>query len=232
MEVLESIRSYTEITKLNPYLYEDQKEALEILYRYCHNTEPQLKFEEIDRDFFDEFLMHWLPNDQLRLEEGKVDQVLKGVGGYCAYIQATHKPPSLRKYRMLTKDKREYRRIYQLKQLFLKYLGDPIISVNPLIIDLKAYKHYRIRKGTKEKQGVYQEGIFEVTEVDYDYTVVLRKLPKGNFVRIIVPEYIASSMRKGDILHLRIKQKQYFAYWEVEDLRNCYLPSANQYLLN
>ncbi len=58
MEVLESITNYVENIKGHEYLYKDQREALEILYEYCNNTEPNMNICEIDSSFFDEFLIY------------------------------------------------------------------------------------------------------------------------------------------------------------------------------
>lgn len=232
MEVLESITRYAEKVKRTPYLYENQRQALEMLYEYCNKTDPGLNLKEVDSGFFDEFLMCWLPKNESRLKEREIYQVLKGVGGYCAYLQEIYELPSLEAYEVMKEYKKEYLRIYQLKHLFLRYLGDPIINTNPFVVDFNAYKTYKTRKCTKEKQGVYQQGLFEVMEIDYDDTVIFRKLPKGKFVRVIMPEYIASYMKKGDILHLKIKQKQFFSCWEIDDFKNCYLANASQYLIN
>lgn len=232
MEVLESITNYVENIKGHEYLYKDQREALEILYEYCNNTEPNMNICEIDSSFFDEFLIYWLPKNQSRLKVNEIYEVLKGVGGYCSYIQGVYNILSLEKYEVMKEYKKECLRIYQLKSLFLKYLGDPIININPLVIDFNGYKYYKARKGPKQKQGVYQQGLFEVVEIDYDSTVVVRKLPKGSCARIILTDSLVSYMKKGDILHLYIKQKQFFSLWELEGFKNCYLPKASQYLRN
>lgn len=232
MEVLESITSYVQNIKDDGGLDQNQKEALEILYKYCNYTEPQMNIYEIDSDFFDEFIMYWLPKNQSRLESDEVYEILKGVRGYCTYIQGIYKLPSLEQYEVMKAYKRECLRIYKLKSLFLSHLGDPIVCMDPLVVDLAAYKSYKARKQKQEKNGVYQQGLFEVMEIDYDNTVVFRKLPKGNRVRIVLTRKLITYLKAGDILHARIKQRQFFTLWEVEDLKNCYLPQAGQYLRN
>lgn len=229
MVVLETITSYIEG---NSYLDENQKEALDIFYNYCNYTEPQMNIGEIDSSFFDEFITYWLPKNESRLKTWQVNEILKGVGGYCNHIRHLYHIPSLEKYKIITSYKKECLRIYHLKGLFREYLGDPIVSLEPLIIDFEAYKQYKSRKVIKEKNGVYQQGLFKVIEIDYDNTVVFRKLPKGNCVRIILTKGLILYMKKGDILQLRIKQKKFFALWEIEDLRNYYLAEAGQYLRN
>ncbi len=232
MEVLESITSYVEKIRGKSYFDNNQKEALDILYNYCHYTEPQMNICEIDSGFFDEFLMYWLPKNKSRLKTQEVYEVLKGVGGYCSYIRRVHNIPSLEQYEVMKVYKKDCLRIYKLKSLFLEYLGDPILNTNPLVVDFEAYKQYKVRKDNKQRKGVYQQGLFEVVEVDYDNTVVFRRLPRGTCVRVVLTKMLALYIKKGDILHLRIKQKQFFALWEVEELRNCYLPEAGQYLSN
>lgn len=216
--------------KDNHYIYESQKQALDMLYKYCDHTEPQMELSEIDWHFFDEFLMYWLPKNQSRLNEREVYQVLNVVGGYCAYIQEIYNIKTLDQAQVKKEYKREYLRIYQLKRLFLKHLGDPILNVKPLIIDFDIYKQYKSRKELKQTRGIYQQGLYEVIEIDYDNTIVLRRLLKGNCVRILLVDSVIACIREGDILNLRIKQKQYFAYWEVVDLKSCYLSNAGQYL--
>lgn len=229
MEVLQTITSYIEG---NSYLDANQKEALDIFYNYCDYTEPRMNIYEIDSSFFDEFLTYWLPKNQSRLEAWEVNEVLNGVAGYCTHVRSVYNIPGLEKYKVIKAYKQECLRIYQLKGLFREYLGDPILNIKPLVIDFEAYKDYKKKKVAKEKNGVYQQGLFEVVEIDYDNTVVFRKIPKGNCVRIILTKNLILYMKKGDILQLRIKQKQFFSLWEIEDLRSCYLPEAGRYLGN
>ncbi|HHX62707.1 MAG TPA: hypothetical protein GX707_18630 [Epulopiscium sp.] len=237
MEVLESITSYVENMKGSMPLCEYhkdtlEKETLEILYAYCNDTEPLMNMNEIDSDFFDKFLIYWLPKNQSRLKASEIYEVLKGVGGYCTYIQRTYNTPNLGGYEVMKVYKKECLRIYQLKGLLLKHLNDPILNTNPLVVDFNAYRHYKTRKATNLKHGVYQQGLFEVMEIDYDNTVVFRRLPRGNCVRVMLTDSLVTYMKKGDILHLRIKQKQFFSFWEIEEIKNCYLSKASQYLKN
>lgn len=232
MEVLESITSYAKDMKVAGQLYQSQREALDILYRYCSDTEPQMNIWEIDSGFFDEFLIYWLPKNNSRLKVDDIYGVLEGVGGYCNHIQDEYNIPGLDKYELIKQYEKEYFRIYELKRLFAKYIGDPIIAVNPLVIELNEYKQYKSRKQNNQRQGIYQQGLFEVMEIDYDRTVIFRKIPKGNPVRIILADYLIAYIRKGDILHFRIKQKQFFALWEVEWVKNCYLSKASRYFNN
>lgn len=227
MEVLETIISYMEG---NSYLDTSQKEALEIFYNYCNHTEPQMDICEIDPSFFEEFLIYWLPKNESRLEAWEVNEVLKGLGGYCTYIHHLYKIPSLDKYKVMRAYKRECLRIYQLTNLFREYLGDPILNMDPLVIDFQGYKQYKSRKNAKDKNSVHQEGLFEVIEIDYDNTVIFRKIPRGNCVRVILTKDLILHMKKGDLLQFRIKQKQFFSLWEIEDLKNCYLPEASHYI--
>lgn len=232
MEVLESITSYTKDMQVAGQLYQGQKEALDILYRYCNDTEPGMNISEIDSSFFDEFLIYWLPKNNSRLNVNEICGILEGIEGYCSHIQGEYNVPGLDKYELIKQYKKEYLRIYELKHLFSRYIGDPIIGINPLVIDFNAYKQYKSHKQNNQNPGIYQQGLFEVMEIDYDRTVVLRKIPKGKPVRIVLADYLIDYLRKGDILHLRIKQRQFFALWEVEWIKNCYLPKASRYLSN
>ena len=232
VEVLQSIVGYTDYLKVNNMNVETQKNVLGLLYDYCSHGEPNMPVSEIDVSFFDEFLIYWLPKNQSRLKGEMVYEVLKGVVEYCQYIQKTYDIPNLRKYELMKRYKSECLRIYQLKELFSKSLGDPIINLRPFVVDFQTYKVYRAKKDTKEKGGVYDQGLFEVLEIDYDHTVVLQKLSKPCYVRIILEEDLMIYIRKGDILQLRIKRKHFFACWEVQELKSCYLAMAQQYIIN
>ncbi len=229
MEVLESITSYAKDMLVSGQLYQNQKEALDILYRYCNDTEPGMNISQIDSGFFDEFLTYWLPKNNSRLKVSQIYGVLEGIGGYCNHIKDEYNIPGLDKYELMKQYEKEYIRIYELKRLFSKYIGDPVISITPLVIDLNVYKQYKSHRQNKQNQGAYQQGLFEVMEIDYDRTVVFRKIPRGNPVRIVLADYLIAYIRKGDILHLRIKQKQFFSLWEVEWIKSCYLPKAGRY---
>ena len=232
MEVLQSIVGYTDYLKANNINEGAQKDVLGLLYDYCSHTEPNMPISEIDDSFFDEFLTYWLPKNQGRLKGQMVYEVLRGVGDYCVYIKNTYDIPRLRQYELMKKYKKECLRIYQLKELFSKYLGDPIVNLEPLIVDFEIYKIYKAKKHRKEKGGMYEQGLFEVLEIDYDHTVVLRKLSQQCYVRIILEDDLIIYIRKGDILHLRIKRKQFFSYWEIQELKGCYLSIAQQYIIN
>lgn len=232
MEVLQSIMGYADHLKTNNSNSDKQKETLEMLYDYCSYMEPHMSINEIDANFFDEFLIYWLPKNQGRLKREKVYEVLKDVGDYCVYIQNTYDIPKLRQYELMKIYKNECLRIYQLKESFAKYLGDPIINLHPFIVDFQVYKAYREKKDIEGKGRFYEQGLFEVVDIDYDNTVVLRKLTQGCYVRILLEDSLIIYIRKGDILHLKIRRKHFFSCWEVQELKSCYLSRAQQYLIN
>lgn len=232
MEVLKSITSYLESMSENSSFYENQKHALGMLYNYCNKTEPGLDIQELDLSFFEEFLIYWLPKNQRKLKNKEVDGILRGVGGYCSYIHDRYNIPGLKKHEVLKEYKKECLRLYGLKDSLLKYMGDPILSIDPFVVDFKVYKDYKIRKNAKERQGIYQQGLFQVMEIEYDNTILLQKTPSRACVRTILPGSLVIQMRPGDILHLRLKKKQFYSFWEVVDFKNCYLPDASQYLIN
>lgn len=232
MEVLQSIVGYASYLKAHSLNEHGQTEALGFLHEYCMYGEPTMPISAIDVSFFDEFLIYWLPKNQSRLKEEKVEQVLKGVANYCMYIQQLYHTPKLGQYEPIKDYKQECLRIYRLKRLFSKHLGDPIINLEPFIIDFATYKLYKQKKDDIKSKGVYERGLFEVIDMDYDQTVILRKLSQKSYVRIMLEDFLAPYIRKGDILHLVLKRRQLYSCWEVQKLKGCYLSKAQEYLVD
>ncbi|NLI89476.1 MAG: hypothetical protein GX366_03595 [Epulopiscium sp.] len=230
MEVLESIVSYVEYRKDNNYICQNQQEAIGMLHNYCTSIDRPTDLKEVDWTFFDKFLIYWLPKNQKDLSEKEFQQVLNVVLGYCDYIRNNHDIKILFTSEAENYYRRECIRIQRLKELFLQHFGYPILAVDPLVIDLEDYKKYKSRRNIKKQDGIYQQGLFQVDEIEYDNTLVLKNISKGNLVRVALVGYIVTSMREGDILHLRIKHKQFFTCWEIIDFKNCYLQNASEYL--
>lgn len=230
MEVLESIVSYVEYKKGNNYICPNQQEAIRILCNYCTSIDRSIELKEVDWAFFDKFLIYWLPRNQRILSEKGFQQVINEVWGYCDYIKDTHDIKILFTSEAESYYKKECIRIHNLKELFLQHFSYPILSINPLVIDLEIYKKYKTRRNIKKEDGIYQQGLFQVAEIECDNTLILRNISRGNLVRVALVGYIVTSMRVGDILHLRIKHKQFLTCWEIIDFKNCYLPNASEYL--
>ena len=49
------------------------------------------------------------------------------------------------------------------------------------------------------------------------------------YVKILDPS-IRQLLRKGDLLHMRLRRKLFFTCWDMEEIKSCYLPQAQEYL--
>jgi len=116
---------------------------------------------------------------------------------------------------------------YELK----RSIGHPIVNIDPLIIDLIGYKKLQARKKERRQGMIFEQGYFEMIDVVDQYGVILKKKwSPERYVKILVDPSIRQLLRKGDLLHMRLRRKLFFTCWDMEEIKSCYLPQAQEYL--
>ncbi|HOA81035.1 MAG TPA: hypothetical protein PKK61_08240, partial [Defluviitaleaceae bacterium] len=93
------------------------------------------------------------------------------------------------------------------------------------------YKESKLKKSIKERNGVFEQGYFEVIDISPDCSITIKKKPKGRYAKILLDDDLVLHLKKGDILQLKITRRLFFTYWEIEEIKSCYLKEATKYLL-
>ncbi|NLK20864.1 MAG: hypothetical protein GX308_01990 [Epulopiscium sp.] len=230
MTVLQTIEDY--ISYVNPSPTEKPKDikCINLLREYCREMEPGLEIEDLDRRFFDEFFLYWLPKKNKMLSEEKLYFLFPSIQKYFTYLKSKYKLEELNTFIPVDKFMDEFIRIIHLSKAFSKFVGNPVLSIDPLIIDLRCYRQNKYKKSMKEKNGVFEQGYFEVIDIFPDCSITIKKKPTGRYAKVLLDESLVPYLRKGDILHLKMTRRLFFTYWEIEDIKTCYLKEAQKYL--
>ncbi|HHW67504.1 MAG: hypothetical protein PWP07_151 [Epulopiscium sp.] len=229
MTVLQTIEDY--IAYVNTSFIQNSQDikCISLLYEYFRQKEPTLELEDLDQRTLDEFFLYWLPKKSKTLSDDKIYRLFPAIQRYLTYLKIKYKK-EVSLFKPLDQFVEDFVRIIHLSQAFSRFVGNPVISTDPLVIDLRCYKENKIKKYTKDKSGIFEQGYFEVLDIAPDCSVTIKKKPAGRYAKVLLDENLIPYLRKGDILHLRMTRKLFFAYWEIEDIKTCYLKEAQEYL--
>jgi len=229
MTVLETIEKY--ISDFSSLENAEERYCISLLYDYCKYKEPQLEIEELDEQFFDKFFLYWLPGRNKMLTGDRLYYLFPTIKKYYKYLRKNYKIKELNLIKSLDRFVEEFVRIINLSRAFSRFLGNPVISIDPLVVDLRCYKENKLRKSLKERNGVYEQGYFEVVDISPDCSITIKKKPKGRYAKLLLDDDLVFYLKKGDILQLKITRRLFFTYWEIEEIKSCYLKEAKKYLL-
>ena len=229
MTVLQTIEDF--IAYVNTSLIQKPQDikCISLLYEYFRQKEPNLELEDLDQRFLDEFFLYWLPKKNKKLSDDKIYYLFPAIQRYFTYLKTKHKK-EVSLFKPLDKFVEDFVRIIHLSRAFSRFVGNPVIITDPLVIDLRCYKENKIKKHTKDKSGVFEQGYFEVLDIAPDCSITIKKKPSGRYAKVLLDDNLIPYLRKGDILHLRMTRKLFFTYWEIEDIKTCYLKEALEYL--
>ncbi|MBE6023027.1 MAG: hypothetical protein E7231_07315 [Cellulosilyticum sp.] len=225
MHILERVENYVEEIKQKPYIYKIQKQGIEVFKNYIMANCLEMREEAFDKEELNKLILFWLPRNKKYLSEAEIYQVVYTIHDLFNYM---HKEDELSTILELYGE--EYMRIYKAKNLLQKMTKDPVISVDPIVIDLDKYRARKKKSGYSEIATTYEQALFEVQECKEGGQVILNK-PSHNKQYKLLLEYPAYKyLRKGDIIHAVIKRKLFYVYWELEEIRAYYLPQALEFL--
>lgn len=108
--------------------------------------------------------------------------------------------------------------------------GDPLLAINPKIVNLELYKDKKNSKINRDSMATWESGVFEVTEVNGEGFIEVKKQKGQKFFKVLMSPIHLSKIKKGDILEIVIKKKIFFVYWEFEDMKNYYTSLATPYM--
>lgn len=236
MHILERVEAYVQEVKQTPYVYKIQKLGIEIFKYYITSYSLDIREEDFHKELLDKLVLIWLPRNKKYLSEAEVYQIIYTIHDIFNYIQTTlvdgHKETQQEQEAstILQLYGEEYMRIYKARNLLQRITKDPIISVDPIVVDLDKYRYQKGKKSYGEIATTYEQAFFEVQECKEGGQVILNKLGQTKQYKLLLEYPVYKYLRKGDILHATIKRKLFYVYWELEEIKAYYLPQALELL--
>lgn len=236
MHILERVEAYVQEVKQTPYVYKIQKLGIEIFKYYITSYSLDIREEDFHKELLDKLVLIWLPRNKKYLSEAEVYQIIYTIHDIFNYIQTTltkgHQgmQEEQEESTILQLYGEEYMRIYKARNLLQRITKDPIISVDPIVVDLDKYRYKKEKKSYGEIATTYEQAFFEVQECKEGGQVVFNKLGQTKQYKLLLEYPAYKYLRKGDILHATIKRKLFYVYWELEEIKAYYLPQAIELL--
>lgn len=228
MHILERVENYVEEIKKKPYIYKIQKSGIEIFRNYIIANGLDRKEEEFNKELLDKLVLLWLPRNKKYLSEAQIYQIIYTLHDIFSYINKERliNSEQTEESTILELYGEEYMRVYKAKNLLQKMTKDPVISFNPLVIDLDRYRNKKKKTNYGEIATTYEQSLFEVQECKEGGQIILSKLTQNKQYKLLLEYPVYKYLKKGDILHAVIKRKLFYVYWELEEIKAYYLPQA------
>lgn len=116
-------------------------------------------------------------------------------------------------------------RLTELNKALDKFLHNPVISKDPLVVDIENYRQCLVPKLSL----AVDRGYYTVMEIFTGNTAVIKKLNTGRFVRVSLNENIIRYVRKNDIINC-IVSRDIFLNWELLYVYGYYPKEAINYI--
>ncbi len=206
--------------------------GIELFYQYCNDINPRMQITELEEEVFWQFFLYWLPKEGKRISNQITYEIMHVLHRFCKYASNQYTINWIELYSPVYKDLMdELPRIMEVKKAFSKYLGNPIVDWEPLIIDLERYKKHKAKTLVKESRDIFEQGLFEVIEIAPNNAVILKKKQGyGLYAKVMLDDTLIQYLRNHDILHVRMRRKLFFTCWDIEEVKSCYLPKAQKYM--
>lgn len=230
MHILDRIDEYTEGIKKTPYVYKLQKPGIEIFKHYISINELDIREEDFHQQLLEKMLLVWLPRNKKYLGEAEIYQIIYTIHDIMTYIEKKvveegHNA-SIEESTILKLYGEEYMRVYKAKSLLQQMTSDPVIAVDPIIIDLDRYRSKKKRGAYSDIATTYEQALFEVQECKEGGQIILNKIGQTKQYKMLLEYPAYKYLRAGDILQAVIKRKLFYVYWELEEIKAYYLPQA------
>lgn len=236
MHILERVENYVEEIKNRPYIYKIQKLGIEVFKEYINTYSLDLSEEVFDYNVLDKLVLIWLPRNKKYLSEAEIYQVIYTIHDIVNYIKSNTQSSEESSNEQQSTSTilelygEEYMRVYKAKNLLQRMTSDPVISVDPIIVDLNKYRNKKKKSAKGEIATTYEQALFEVTECKEGGQVIFNKISQNKPYKLLLEYPAYKYLKKGDIIHAIIKRKLFYVYWELEEVKAYYLPQAMQLL--
>lgn len=228
MDIIGQVGEYIRYVKQNPYIYEIQKSGVELFINFLKQDPRRSIQENLDKECMEYFLNIWVPKQCKYLSEIEAYNIVYTTQDIYMYIkqktcEKIEEPIILDRYGS------EYVRLYKSRRLLAQLSGDPVILTKPLVVSFLAYKEYKQKKQKRDTMSMYEQGIFKVDEINKEGYICLNKIGTKRYFRVLFKPSLLANFKVGDILHITLKRRIFFVYWEIEEVKGYYLPNAMSY---
>lgn len=231
MHILERVENYIEEIKQKPYIYKIQRLGIEIFRNYVESNELDIREEDFHEGLLDKLVLVWIPRNKKYLSEAEIYQIIYTIHDIYNYIKQKNSDPSGDEVStILELYGEEYMRVYKAKNLLQKMTKDPVISVDPIVIDLEKYRDKKKRDSYNEIATTYEQALFKVEECREGGQVILTKLSMDKQYKLLLEYPAYKYLKAGDLIQATIKRRLFYVYWEIEEVKAYYLPQAAELL--
>lgn len=234
MHILERVDEYIEEIKQTPYVYQLQRAGLDIFKTYISNNGLDIREEDFHQDLLDKLILVWLPRNKKYLGESEIYQIIYAIHDVMTYIErksiSGEKEDEFEACTILKMYGEAYMRVYKAKYFLQQITSDPVVSVNPIVIDLDRYRSRKKKGNYSDIATTYEQALFEVQECKEGGQIILNKMGQTKIYKLLLEYPAYKYLKKGDILHAVIKRKLFYVYWELDEIKAYYLPQAMPFL--
>ena len=162
----------------------------------------------------------WLDENKLRALTDTVSKVNRYINKNCGIQSEFDIDNALKELCRIGKVNRELNR----------FLNNPVLSYEPMVIDIERYKKRLIKSQFRGKNVNTEKGYFIVMEIFSNNALVLKKLYTGRFVKVVLDSELIKCVKPMDIVHMSIIQN-YFLGWDIENVVGYYPKEAAEYII-
>lgn len=235
MHILERIENYVEEIKQKPYIYKIQKLGIEVFKNYINTSGLDIREEDFHEELLKKLVLVWLPRNKKYLSEAEIYQIIYTIHDIFNYIKEQEKREQAEEEEaeestILQLYGEEYMRVYKAKNLLQKMTRDPVISVDPIVVDLEKYRDKKKKASLGEIAMTYEQALFRVQECKEGGQVILSKVTQDKEYKLLLEYPAYKYLKEGDIIHATIKRRLFYVYWELDEVKAYYLPQAMEIL--
>lgn len=229
---LTTIDLFIEYKTFIRHIYGDlNKKLLDLMRNYINQYYEKSRVELIGEDFFDCFYNLYLPQQLLRLRPVDIKKIFKEWISFADYVnnrvKGDYKSHAIKAYK--THEQELFRIMYLFKEM--RRLGEvPVLSWEPLIIDMKCYRNMKRKEDSLNKYMVFEQGFFKVQDKIGTWVIFYKEAPIKTYYKIKIDVSIAEEIKNGDIVHMSIKRKVFCTSWDIINVKAYFNENAGIFL--
>lgn len=223
---------FIEYRAFRRHIYGDvNKKLLDLMRNYINQYYDKCDIDAIDERFFDRFYLLYLPNHLLKLRPIDIKKLSREWTAYSEYannrFKGSYKNYAIQAYRS---HELELLRILYLIKEIRKYGEIPILSWDPLIIDMKCYKNLKNKEDALSKYMMFDQGYFKIQDKIGNWVIFFKETSIKTYYKIKMDAILTEEMKVGDILHMSIKRKIFCTSWSIINVKAYFGESSGIFL--
>ncbi|OON95544.1 MAG: hypothetical protein ATN36_08115 [Epulopiscium sp. Nele67-Bin005] len=228
MDAINQVERYVGCLKDKPNEYKVQKDTIELFLRFLKQDKRFKNRQGLTKEVVDYFLIFWVPKYKSHLTKLQSHYLVCTLDSILQFVSEDNEMPH--SFSLVQTYSEEYIRLYQAKQTVVQVSGSPIMRYEPLVISLENYREYKRKRNRKDTMSMYEKGHFMIEEVNREGYIVLKKLYDEKQYKVPFRVTVLHHFKVGDVLHITLKKKIFFIYWEVDTIRGYYPQKVLNYL--